>query len=461
MIHVRKSIVYGILALLALATGCGGGSDDSAPANRFISGTVIDGNTGIPIENALVTTSPPTESRLTDRDGLYLIKDSVSIGTVYDVTARQVGYTADTRTITVSDGGFSGADFSIITAVNGLVASVSTLQLPQGATTGSFLLSSTIDNTPFSFQSSEPAFTVVPAQGTLSKNQHLVIEVQFTPPAELAGKIAGQLVGNAENGGTGVQINVSANVPPDEITPDSDPFAELLDDGSQGEGGENPGGEPNPPAEDTDTALGIVIEDLIDGGTDINIHKFVLSGNSEIIVPFRRTVSSFSSFLPQLDLRAPDGTIVSTASGTSGILTATIAEAGRYALWISDNSLSLGGTYEFLLQVTTDPVGVADTTYGSKVEDTLTSFTDIDVFRFSADAGDQLLIPYARKTSSFSSLSMQLDIRDASGAVVATETGLSGTFMATLTAAGSYSLWVSAANQSGGGNYEFTLQKTN
>ena len=66
----------------------------------------------------MVTTAPPTVSRLTNRDGRYELKDSVFTGEIYDVTVRQVGYSSETSRVSVEDGTASIADFSIVTDVN-------------------------------------------------------------------------------------------------------------------------------------------------------------------------------------------------------------------------------------------------------------------------------------------------------------------------------------------------------
>jgi len=231
-----------LLALFALS-GCGGGTNGngSTPADGtketvFIGGQVIDAISGIPIENALIITNPPTESRLTDSDGRYELKDTVFDGEVYDVTARQVGYDSDTRRVTVSDGSFANADFSIETAVNGLVSSVSTLEIPRGESSGAFLLSSTLDNTPFSFTSSNPDFSASPSTGTLSKNEHMVIQVNFSPDTNQTSRVTGTLVGNTNNGGTGVNINLVGNIPFAELQSEADPFENIIIDTTIGTG---------------------------------------------------------------------------------------------------------------------------------------------------------------------------------------------------------------------------------
>ena len=221
-----------IATICFFVTACGGGGDDDGSTDNpaFISGKVIDGVTGIPIENTLVTTSPPTEARLTDRDGYYEIQDTVAFGNVYDVTARQVGYDSDSRRISVQQGSSGIADFSIVTAINGLVSSVSTLEIPRGQASASFLLSSTIPDTGFSFTSSHPAFSVEPAQGVLAKNQHMIIQVDFTPEADETGRVSGMLVGTTDNGGTDITVNVFGNVPGTELQVLEDPFEVLLDE---------------------------------------------------------------------------------------------------------------------------------------------------------------------------------------------------------------------------------------
>lgn len=221
------------LLMLSLLMGCSSESatpEDPPTTSNFISGSITDRSTGLPIQNALVKTVPPTEIRLTDKNGGYLVRNSVFAGDVFDVIASQIGYGTETQRVTVGADSFSNADFSMDTEINGLVASLTILEIAQGRSSGTFLLSSTLDNTGFSFQSTNPAFRVEPSQGTLSKNELMVIQVIFTPPADDGSRITGQLVANANNGGTPVEINVAANVSQPVM---NDDFAVLVDDNNE------------------------------------------------------------------------------------------------------------------------------------------------------------------------------------------------------------------------------------
>lgn len=491
--------------LLSACGGSGGGDDGSGggpledDSPKFVSGRVIDETTGIPIEHALITTAPPTEVRLTDREGTYLLKDSVFEGTVFDVTARHVGYDIQTRTISVGADNTSGADFTLHTAVNGLVASVSTLQIPRDAGRSTFLLSSTLDDTPFSFQTTHPAFRVTPAQGTLSRNELIVIEVRFAPAAGQDDRVAGQLVANAENGGTGVTLNAIGNVPPLEVRSEIDPYAVLIEDdgglvsgisgdqngflrdesgdvdvdvdvddgvdgganGVAGAGATDCGDGRGGPPEDASVMLGERLANELDSVTATDIYGFSASGGDEVFVPFARAPGSSAFFRLKVELRDCDGAVLETVSSASGVLSATLPADGRYFLWFSSGNANVAGAYEFTLQRTANPGDARSIEYGDTVQDVIDGVADLDVFVFEAQAGDSLVVPFARIPGSSAFFNLQVELRDFTGELLGSATGASGVFEGTTLRGGTHHLWLRNPRFNTPGDYEFTLRLAN
>src|SRR3972149_1429695 len=90
-------------------------SPTPTPANGIIFGFVIDASTGLPIQNATVSTDIGGYSSTTDADGFYNILEVVPNN--YSLTASATGYNSSTQSITVSAGAQTEAEFSLVSSV--------------------------------------------------------------------------------------------------------------------------------------------------------------------------------------------------------------------------------------------------------------------------------------------------------------------------------------------------------
>lgn len=70
--------------------------------NGNISGTVIDYDTGSPIQNALVTLSPTSKNTYTGMDGQFEYTELEA--QQYTVTVQQTGYSANRKIVNVNAG---------------------------------------------------------------------------------------------------------------------------------------------------------------------------------------------------------------------------------------------------------------------------------------------------------------------------------------------------------------------
>ncbi len=76
---------------------------DDLPSNALaIVGTVVDYETGSPIPNALIQTSPPSELVLTTDRGEFVLQEGLFPGELYRVSARTEGYTSSEVTTHLS-----------------------------------------------------------------------------------------------------------------------------------------------------------------------------------------------------------------------------------------------------------------------------------------------------------------------------------------------------------------------
>jgi len=98
-----KRMAFILLTFMALAcvmSSCGGEIEPNSSGK--ISGTVIDMDSGEPIQNALITLSPGGLNTYTGYDGSFefLELDAKQ----YTITVQQTGYVANRKTVTIKIG---------------------------------------------------------------------------------------------------------------------------------------------------------------------------------------------------------------------------------------------------------------------------------------------------------------------------------------------------------------------
>lgn len=98
-----KRVAFILLTFIALVCGMSSCSDElEYDSDGKISGTVIDMDSGEPIQNALITLSPGGLNTYTGYDGSFefLGLDAKQ----YTITAQQTGYAANRKTVTIKAG---------------------------------------------------------------------------------------------------------------------------------------------------------------------------------------------------------------------------------------------------------------------------------------------------------------------------------------------------------------------
>ncbi len=99
------------LSVPFLLLGCG--TDGNVDRATTIFGTVTDVETGAPLVDAKVETTPATRTVQTDAEGRFEITDGPLLGQRYQVATATSGYQPQTRTITASGRGGSQVDFAL------------------------------------------------------------------------------------------------------------------------------------------------------------------------------------------------------------------------------------------------------------------------------------------------------------------------------------------------------------
>ena len=99
-----------MLLLMVFTIACGDKGQEP-PAYGKIQGAVYNAASGLPLDKALVTTTPPTNAVTTDTLGAYLI-ENVEAGT-YHIRASKTGYDSAGVNISVLAGFTTTADIPL------------------------------------------------------------------------------------------------------------------------------------------------------------------------------------------------------------------------------------------------------------------------------------------------------------------------------------------------------------
>ncbi len=93
-------VLFAVISLMYLLSSCGGELEYDSKGK--ISGTVIDLDTGEPIQSALITLSPGGLNTYTGYDGSFDFIDLEA--KQYTLTAQKTGYAANRKTVTTISG---------------------------------------------------------------------------------------------------------------------------------------------------------------------------------------------------------------------------------------------------------------------------------------------------------------------------------------------------------------------
>ena len=201
------------------------------------------------------------------------------------------------------------------------------------------------------------------------------------------------------------------------------------------------------PVEFGETVLG-----ALSSTGQVDAYRFDSRACDVLVIPFAPTASGATAL--QVDLEDLTGAVLATASGNTGTLGLTVPSAGRHLLLVRSAGPAQAGSYELTLERTLDPGEITAVAVGESMAGSI-GRTEIDVYGFAAHVGDALAIPFARTTQG--DFSLQLQLRDATGAVVATAGGRSGTLAFDVPTDGVYLLWVRNPGLGEPGSYGFTL----
>ncbi len=203
----------------------------------------------------------------------------------------------------------------------------------------------------------------------------------------------------------------------------------------------------NNPADVTTIAYGQTLNNSIVNRTEQDVYSFTANAGDKIFIPFTDT-SGTSFFDLLLSLKTADGTeLVKLTNGeSSGTLITTVAASGTYYLWVMDNNYDKTGNYQFTLERLNNPVDVTPINFDQSINNTISFQTEYDVYSFTAQAGDNLSVPFSN-TSGFPSFDPRVSLRSADGAELISATSTTnGNLIAQISNTGVYYIWVNDNN---------------
>jgi flagellar hook assembly protein FlgD len=165
-------------------------------------------------------------------------------------------------------------------------------------------------------------------------------------------------------------------------------------------------------------------------------YSFTANSGDLLFIPYTKTSGS-ASYSPYVELFDAGNNLVAAASVSP--FTPTLAATGTYYLQITDQGQNATGGYALSIQRRNNPGQPVSFPFGNTIDATTTNMTEIDVYQFSAEAADNIVVEFA-KTGGISSAQTVVTLYNQAGTQLQQTT--TSPLTATLSANGTYYLWV-------------------
>jgi len=195
----------------------------------------------------------------------------------------------------------------------------------------------------------------------------------------------------------------------------------------------------------------------IDSFAKMVTYQFSANANDKILIAFAGLTQTSGTFDLYLELYDTTGTKLVDSS--SGVLTATTTTAGNLYLLVMDRYRNGTGTYELTLQRTNNPANAQALSFGQTTSGTIATFTDIDVYSFTASINDTITVRFAGVSTTSGTFDPYLGLYDATGTSLTTSS--SGSLTQKVTASGTFYLLATDNSRNGTGTYSLSLQRLN
>ena len=202
---------------------------------------------------------------------------------------------------------------------------------------------------------------------------------------------------------------------------------------------------------------------------DLDVWTFSANSGDAIIVRVGE-ITATNSFTPWVRLYGPNGKLLDSGFGAfSGEVTVTATNSGTFLAVVGDGNgaLSGSGDYRLTLAKTGDPVVVSPGDHGGPMTNDVMHLGtiatgDLDVWTFSANSGDAVVVRIGSITST-NSFTPWIRLYGPNGKLLGSGFGaLAGEVTTTATNTGTFLVVASDGNGalSGSGDYRLTLAKT-
>ena len=182
-------------------------------------------------------------------------------------------------------------------------------------------------------------------------------------------------------------------------------------------------------------------------------YSFTASANDKVTI---RPTKTSGTFTPYLELYGPTGTLVGNGTGQ---LDKTLTSSGIHTIMVRDqNSINTGGFLLTWLKVV-NPCNAVPITCGQILQGFLSVASKIEAYTFTGNGGDNVVLTLTKTSGG---LDPSLELYDTSGTRVAYQYSASGNqvnITQTLSAAGTYTVFVSDYGNDETGSYTLKFQK--
>jgi len=215
---------------------------------------------------------------------------------------------------------------------------------------------------------------------------------------------------------------------------------------------------------------GVMHTGTIDTG-DLDVWTFSANSGDAIVVRVGETTDTSGNFTPWVRLYSPNGTLLDSGFGAlAGEAAVTATNSGQFTVVVGDanSALSGSGTYRLTLAKTSDPVVVSAGDDGGPMTNGVMhtgtiSTGDLDVWTFSANSGDALVVRIGEIVDSTANFTPWIRLFSPTGKLLGSGFGAAaGEIAATATNSGTFLVVAGDGNSvlSGSGTYRLTLAKT-
>jgi YD repeat-containing protein len=216
----------------------------------------------------------------------------------------------------------------------------------------------------------------------------------------------------------------------------------------------------NNPGNATVLNFGDSVSDSIEPSTALNSYTFAGEAGDLIFVRMSES-SNTAGFNPTLNIYAPDGSLVSTATDISSafIEGMPLEQTGTYTLFATDVNGDTTGQYSLSLQSLRTPGNATVLNFGESVEGSITPKSELEVYTFVGEAGDLIFVRMS-ESSNTAGFNPTLNIYAPDGSLVSTATDISSAFIEgmPLEQTGTYTLFATDVNGDTTGQYSLSLQ---